>query len=959
MREDALFDDQVIEMSPRRRRTWLWIVLAVLALIFLFGSQAIQIYIDSLWFSSVGYESVYWYKFRLGALLFVVFFAMTFLIMRVPFLLLNRVMPQLTERPRYRKISVEDMREMNLLPLIYRPGVWALSAAVALAYAVSMSASWSDFALYLNAQPASVSDPVFGRDVSFYLFTLPALALVSNWATTLGLLLLVVVTAISLYIAYIERVRGMGGPQVDRQVAVAISAVGSFFALTLAAGTYLSRFDLLEKQHRAFTGAGYTDANVLLPALNVVVVVLIAVSIALVANALFLKRKRFIRNIAILLAAVWLIGIVVIPQAVQYFSVGPNELAKESPFIQHNINMTRQAFGLNRFEERPFQPAPTLSPDQIRGNQQMLDNVRLWDPQALQSTFSQVQEIRTYYEFRIPDIDRYMINGRVRQVMLAAREMNVDQLPAQSKNWINQHLVYTHGYGVTMCTANEFTPEGLPHLLLKNMPVESEVPEIKITRPEIYFGEATNVHVYVGTRSQGTSQPEFNYPAPGDMDAYNQYEGKAGIEVGGAIRQGALAYYLGDGTNLIFSDYINPDSRVLIRRNVIERTRYIAPFLLLDDDPYIVINREGRLFWIIDAFTYSNRYPYSTPYRASGGMVNYIRNSVKVVIDAYEGDVKYYIFDAKDPIIRSYQSIFPNLFLAASEMPEDLREHIRYPELLAATQARAYTLYHTTSPQTFYNREDQWAIPAIDAGSQQGAEPQPMQPYYVMMSLPGEQNDRLEFISILPFTPTGQGRNNMIGWMAARSDGEYFGETLVFTFPRNLTVAGPAQIKARVNQDADLAQLITLWNQQGSQVLRGNLQVIPIADSLLYLEPFYLQAVNSPLPELRQVAITTQDRLATGKTFDEALRNLFTELGPAASPEQLAASPQPAPAEAQAAPRPAEQPPGDVDRMIRQAQQLLADYERLTSEGRHREAGEKLDQLKQSLSELNRKRGGR
>ncbi|HET9532116.1 MAG TPA: UPF0182 family protein, partial [Blastocatellia bacterium] len=444
-----------------------------------------------------------------------------------------------------------------------------------------------------------------------------------------------------------------------------------------------------------------------------------------------------------------------------------------------------------------------------------------------------------------------------------------------------------------------------------------------------------------------------------DTDAYNQYEGSAGIPVGGAFRQGALAYYLGDGTKLLFSDYITPESRVLIRRNVLERSRYIAPFLLFDDDPYIVISREGRLLWMIDAFTHSTRYPYSTPYQTSGRMVNYIRNSVKVVIDAYEGDVKFYVFDAEDPIIRSYQSIFPNLFLPSSEMSEDLREHIRYPELLAATQARAYTLYHMTNAQTFYNREDQWAIPAIDAAGRQGVEPQPMQPYYVMMSLPGEQRDRLEFISILPFTPTGQGRNNMIGWMAARSDGENFGETLVFTFPRNVTVAGPAQIKARVNQDAELAQLITLWNQQGSQVLRGNLQVIPIADSLLYLEPFYLQAVNSPLPELRQVAIATQDRLSTGKTFDEALKKLFTELRPTTLSEDLAASQQPPQPEQQQQPStaPAQPSAGDSER-LRQAQQLLADYERLTAAGRYREAGEKLEQLKQTLSDATRRRGG-
>ncbi|MCI0486697.1 MAG: UPF0182 family protein [Blastocatellia bacterium] len=965
MQDDPLLDDNVIDVKPRKRRLWIYITLALVIAVFLFGSQLIDIYIDALWFSSLGFGDVYWYKFRVGGLLFAVFLVVTFLLMRLPFVALNRVLPQLTERPRVRLSSVEDLREINFLPFIYRPGVWLLSAVVALVYATNMSQEWSAFALYLNGSAAGVTDPIFNRDVSFYLFTLPVLDMLSSWFTTVALILFVVVAGASGYVWYVEKVQGFGTKDTRRRATAAISAAGAFFALALAASSYLDRFDLLHTRNDLFTGISYADANARLPGLNVLLVVLLIAFLLLVANAFFLKRAKLITWSAGGVFVVWLVALIIIPQAVHRFSVKPNELAKESPYMQHNIDMTRRAFAIDRFAETPFQPALTLSPEQIRANQPTIDNIRLWDPQALQSTFRQIQEIRTYYEFKVPDIDRYVINGRLRQVMLAAREMNVEQLPDQSRNWINQHLVYTHGYGVTMSTVNEFTSEGLPHLVLKDMPVESDTPDLKVTRPEIYFGEATNLHVYVNTKPQGsTPQPEFNYPAPGDVDSYSKYEGKAGIPVGGAFRQTALAIYLGDGTNLLLSDYITPDSRVLIQRNISSRVRQLAPFLLFESDPYIVINKEGRLYWIIDAFTHSNNYPYSTGYQIGALGANYIRNSVKAVVDAYDGDVTFYVFEPEDPIIKSYQSIFPSLFRPRSDMPEDLLAHVRYPDLLAEMQARVYLLYHMQNPQTLYNREDLWSIPVIETSGQGDEKPASMQPYYVLMQLPGQKEERLEFVSILPFTPAGADRNNMIGWMAARSDGENYGQTLIFSFPKNITVNGPAQIKARVNQDAQLSGQITLWNQQGSRVLRGNLQAIPLADSLLYIEPFYLQAVNSPLPELRQVAVATQDRIATGKTFDEALNKLFTELSsqPPAQVAQADGLSQP-PTQTQPSPTPAQpQPPqpatGDTARLAQQAQQLFSDYKRLTAEGKHREAGEKLDQLGQTLAELARKQGG-
>ncbi|HEY3134851.1 MAG TPA: UPF0182 family protein, partial [Blastocatellia bacterium] len=935
------------------------VVIIIAAL--LFGSQFLNIYIDALWFSAVGYSKVYWYKFRLGGLLFLIFFVVSFLIVRVPFVFLNRVLPELNERPRFRLSSAEDMQDINFLPWIYRPGVWVLSAAVALLSAISMSGEWPHFALYLHSQQAGVSDPIFGRDVGFYLFRLPVLELVVGWIETISVIVLIAIGVASGYVWYLERVRGSLTKDTRRRVTSAVSLAAAFFALTLAASTYLDRFDLLHGRHDLFTGIDYTDANVRLMAMNVVIALLLMSAIALVANAFFMKRVRTILELAGLVVAVWIVGVAIIPATFYSFSVKPNELAKEAPFIDHNIKMTRYAFAIDRFEERPFEPKPTLTTQELQANRETLDNVRLWDRRALQSTLAQIQEIRTYYDFRTPDVDRYMINGRLREVMLSAREMNVDQLPEQSRNWINQHVVYTHGYGVTTNTVNEFTPEGLPNLVLKNMPVESSAPEIKVTRPEIYFGEESNSHVYLRTKPQGATAPEFNYPAAGNEDSRTTYEGDAGIPVGGLLRQLALSIYLGDGTSLLFSNYINSDSRLLMRRNVAERVRQIAPFLLFEDDPYLVISREGRLYWIIDAFTHSDEYPYSTSYPVANRNLNYIRNSVKAVIDAYEGTVAFYVFEPDDPIIKAYQDIFPDLFRARGDLPEDLAAHVRYPSLLVDAQARVFTLYHMQNTQTFYNHEDLWAI-ATEQSPQPGAEASAMQPYHVLMQLPGEQNAKLEFVNILPFTPAGPGRSNMIGWMAARSDGANYGRTLVYSFPKNVTVNGPAQIRARVNQDPVLSQQMTLWNQKGSELLRGNLLVIPIADSLLYLEPFYLQAEGSAskLPELRQVAVATQDQLKTAKTFDEALALLF----PGFAPRQAAAAGAAPQAEAQApSKQPSAQPPAqlgsaDIDQLVRQAQQLISEYERLTAEGKHREAGEKLDQLKQTLAELSRKRSG-
>jgi uncharacterized membrane protein (UPF0182 family) len=595
---------------------------------------------------------------------------------------------------------------------------------------------------------------------------------------------------------------------------------------------------------------------------------------------------------------------------------------------------------LNRVSQREFPAETTVEAAEPSNNQPTLQNIRLWDWHALQDTLRQIQEIRTYYDFPDIDIDRYEIDGTTRQVMLATRELNVDKLPESSRNWINEKLIYTHGYGITMNPVNGFTGEGLPTLILSNMPVQSTVRSLSVTRPEVYFGELTNTDVYVKTR-----QKEFNYPQ-GQTNNLTSYEGYGGIELGGFLRRIVIALDRGDLAKLPFSDDVNKDSRLLMRRNLRDRVTTLAPFLSYDPDPYIVLGDDGRLSWIMDAFTISDSYPYSSHYHVAGEPINYMRNSVKVVIDAYDGTTTFYVFDPDDPIIAAYRRIFPILFKDAATMPAALRKHMRYPEMLLKLQAEVYGLYHMTDPEVFYNREDLWTV-ATEVGMSASGEQatQLMEPNFVLMKLPGETG--VEFVEILPFTPAN--RNNLIGWIAGRSDGAQYGTSVVYNFPKTKLVDGPLQIEARIDQNAQLSGQLTLWNQQGSHVRRGALLVIPCGRALLYAEPIYLQAERSPMPELRLVVLALQDRLAYGPTFESAMAALFG--GAASSVSAVAATAEPAGHAATSVA--SAQPAADVNALIAEAAKELADYQRLTAEGKLGEAGQKLEELKRVLDKLN------
>jgi uncharacterized membrane protein (UPF0182 family) len=932
----------VIDWPPRRPARRLgWLVLIMLAVVLLGARTSISYYVESLWFESLGYGAVFWKTLNVQAVLFIVFATVTFGILYGAFLVLNP--GDLTAG-----VLMINGRPVTVpIDRVIRPVALLISIAVALGTGAGMMADWPTLALWWYARAdaaapsaaASLADPIFGRTLGFYLFTLPAWQLIADWLTTLAV---IVTVAASLFFAATggaQMLRGRRGTLV--RPGRGLSIAWGFLLFMLAVRVYLSRYDRLFEDHTVFSGVTYTDAHVTLTGLLIVAGALVAGAVVAFASAVRVPRIRWL-VIAIVPAVACYIGVSLIGAYVSSFIVKPNELVRETPYIAHNIAMTREAYGLSRIEQRAFPAETGVEAAEADKNQATLQNIRLWDWRALQDTLRQVQEIRTYYDFPDIDLDRYTINGELRQVMLGTRELNLERLPEGSRNWINEKLIYTHGYGITMNLVNGFTPEGLPQFILRDMPVQSTVAGMSVTRPEVYFGELTNGDVYVKTR-----QKEFNYPQ-GQSNNLTSYEGTGGIAIGGLLRRLLIAIDRGDLAKLPFSDDVSAESRLLMRRNVRARAAALAPFLTYDLDPYVVVGDNGRLSWIIDAFTSSDGFPYSRHYRLEGSPVNYLRNSVKVVVDAYDGATTFYVFDPEDPIIAAYRRLFPTLFRDGSAMPADLRHHVRYPELLLALQAQVYALYHMTDPEVFYNREDLWTVATEVALNEQREQTAlPMEPNFVLMTLPGER--RIEFVEILPFTPSN--RNNLIGWIAGRSDEPNYGKGIVYDFPKSRLVDGPLQVEARIDQNPQISGQLTLWNQQGSHVRRGNLLVIPIGRGLLYAEPIYLQAERSPMPELRLVVLALQEKLSFAPTFEAALAGLFGQTMASAAAAPVAGQPAaPAtPAEARAA-------PAEIDALIAAASADLADYQRLTAEGRLGEAGQKLEHLKRTLEELARRR---
>ena len=815
-------------------------LLLILLVVFALGSQTVPLYSDWLWFQEVKLTRVF-LTMLTTQLTLAVIFGLTFaVLLYVNLYLASRFTT--TDA----LLEVEDrfglpsrlVIEPYFRPLLI-PGVLGLGVLSAF----RASAAWERYIRFANASPFGIQDPIFQADVGFYVFQLPFLSFLYGWLIT-SVILILLLTAMTYFLF-----RGIQittrGPIIARLARTHLLVLGALLFLIKAVGFRLDTYQLLYSPRGMVFGAGYSDINANLPALNFLTILAIFVALLCLAQ-IFQRGWRLVLVGLGMLAVCSAIGLGLYPGFIQRFRVVPNEIVAESPYITHNIRFTRQAYGLDRIDEQEFPAEETLTREDLRRNDLTIKNIRLWDHRPLLTTYGQLQEIRTYYKFLNVDNDRYQIDGEYRQVMLSAREMSHEHLP--SRNWINEHLIFTHGYGVVLGPVNRITPEGLPEFLIKDIPPVSTTP-LKVTRPELYFSEATNDYVIVKTQAQ-----ELDYPS-GDKNVYSTYAGQGGVPLTTLGRKLLFAARFGT-LKILLSQDLTLDSRIMYHRQISERVQKAAPFLSFDRDPYLVIARDGRLFWIIDAYTVSDMYPYSEPIRGVG---NYIRNSVKVVVDAYNGSLSFYLADPTDPVIKAYDRAFPGLFQPLEAMPDDLKAHLRYPQGMFNIQARLYSTYHMQDPQVFYNKEDLWSIPAE------------MEPYYTIMRLPGETKE--EFILLLPFTPNK--KDNMIAWLAARSDPPHYGKLTAFNFPKAKMVYGPRQINARIDQDSFISQQLSLWSQRGSTVIRGSMLAIPIERSLLYIQPLYLAAEKGSLPELKRIIVAHGNQIAMEESLDAALARVF------------------------------------------------------------------------------------
>ncbi len=909
---------------PRRDRLprlILALILALLVLAPLFTS-GIDLLVDWLWFRQEGFRVIYTTilksQIALSGLAGVGFIVVVGLN-----LLLARALAQRHGSRVYREVM--DFPALDRFRTLFRWLVWVGVLLVGYIVGQWSTSHWLDYLLARHALPMGEQDPLFGIDLGFYLFRLPFWWFLFSLA--LAILISCLLSSVFLYLVEGGVWVTPRGPSVAPSARAHLMILGGLLFVLLAYRLRLAMYDLLYSPRGIIYGAGYTDVHASLPVLWVLLVISLLVAASLVMEAV---RGSF-RPAALLVlvfAAVGLLGGKVYPGIVQHFSVAPNEIEKERPYIARAIEFTRKAFALDRFEEKEFSALEDLTLEDVRKNQATLRNVRLWDHNPLLTTFAQLQEIRTYYDFHGVDNDRYWIDGTYRQVSLSPRELASSSLP--SRTWINEHLSYTHGYGLCLGPVNEFSNEGLPELFIKNIPPVSTA-SIRISRPEIYFGELSNDYCFVRTRAQ-----EFDYPS-GAQDVYTSYPGAGGVPVQDIWRRLLFALKFGE-KNILFSSDINPESRLMIYRQVLERAGRLTPFLRYDHDPYLVISQDGALYWILDGYTTSTMYPYSEPY---GEIGNYIRNSIKGTINAFTGQVHFYISDPSDPLIQVYSRIFPGVFENLDAMPRDLRAHIRYPEGFFSIQASKYALYHMKDPHVFYNREDLWRV----AQSAAAGPASPMTPYYTIMRLP-EVGTTEEFILMVPFTPAR--KDNMIAWMAARCDEANYGKVLVFAFPKQKLVYGPQQIESRIDQDPGISQQLTLWGQGGSKVIRGTLLIVPVLNSVLYVEPLYLAAeAGGGLPQLKRVLVSYSDHVVMEPTLDAALSKIFGGMVTTA-PLQASA---PAASTAQR-PAPSTAAEADLQSILREANQIFDRAQQLLRQGDWTGYGEEMKKLGEVLKRI-------
>ncbi|MFC1753692.1 UPF0182 family protein [Thermoproteota archaeon] len=830
-----------------------------------------SLYPDYLWFDSFGFKSIWLFVLQAKILVFLSFFTLTFLWLwlnlkitrinidktkpestqefesSIPFL--NQFFSKLSE-PRESQIATLPKKLMNII-------IFSGIILISLFLASAAKSWWQEFYAYIHQTAFSITDPLFNKDLSFYVFSLPVYKHIFGWVS--GLLFITLFMSGWLYftnnILIIVFNRNTSNKRIKLHLFILLGLLFSTFAFN----AWLSGFGLLFSERGVVFGAGYTDVYAQLFALRLLAILFIIEALLLFKAGFQKSIKLPLYFILFIILTYFLVG-KVYPTIVQNYFVAPNEMVKERPFIKNNIELTRFAYNLHKIQETPFPATHKLTYQDIENNPNIINNIRLWNPGPLKQTFRQLQGIRLYYEFQNIDVDRYQMNGNIQQVMLSAREMDIHQLSTQAQTWINKHLVFTHGYGICMAPVSEVTVDGLPRFFIKDLPPVSNI-KLSVNQPEIYFGEKESDYVIVNTK-----QKEFDFPK-GDSNVYTTYSGTGGIQLKTLTRRLIYALHFSD-LKILISSLIQRESRLLYDRDIRHIVYKIAPFLSYDQDPYLVLTDDGQLIWMIDAYTISNKLPYSEPYSSN---VNYIRNAVKITINAYSGETNFYIADSDDPLIITYSKIYKTLFKPFEEMPLTVKTHIRYPRDFFKIQAQMYSTYHMTDPQVFYNREDLWEMPKeAYAESEQIIV---MQPYYMVTKLPKEQNE--SFVLMLPFTPTN--KNNMIAWMGAKCDVDEYGKLVVYKFSKERTIYGPMQIESRIDQDTDISQKLTLWGQVGSKVIRGNLLVIPIEESLIYVEPIYLQATQSQLPELKRVIFAYQDTIVMAENLYAAINMVFKQ----------------------------------------------------------------------------------
>lgn len=891
---------------------------ALLLLLFALFNWGVTALTEWLWFGELGYQRVWLTAWGTQVVLFVAFFILALAVLLVNWRVARAAATRgLAFTPEQEMLEHSWFGWLLLLGAIFFAWIFGQAGA----------SNWMAVLRFFNRTTFEVADPIFGRDVGFYVFELPIYRLVQGWA--MSVLLLALLGAAGIYaLAQWQSVREGDYvllPHVRRHLALLLG----LFLLLWAAGYWFDAFELNYSPRGVAFGASYTDLRASLLALRLQLGLMALAALLVLVN---IWRRQLLWPVVAL--GLWfVVGLLVgrlYAGVLQRYQVEPNELTLETPYISHNIEFTRRAYGLDRIQVRSFDQITEVTVGDLEANTIALRNVRLWDYRPLLQTYAQLQELRPYYDFHDVDIDRYVVDGELRQVMLSGRELNKAQL--LSRSWVNTRLEFTHGFGLVMNPVDEVTPEGRPDFWIRDLPPESLKSELPVNHPEIYFGELTTDPVFAPS-----GLPEFDYPQS-EANAYSHYAGTGGIPLSNPFVRLAFALRLGD-SNVLLSRSITPTTRVLMHREIRDRVARIAPFLLYDRDPYLVLDTErGRLVWIQDAYTTSSRYPYATPVSLTEGEsradLNYIRNAVKVVIDAYDGTVRFYIAEPDEPLIQAYDRSFPGLFRPLSELPETLQAHLRYPEDLFRIQAQLYATYHMQEVQVFYNQEDKWAIPTELFGNDE----QPVEPYYVVLSLAGaDETSGAEFLLIQPYTPAN--KQNMIAWLAARSDPPNRGEMVVYQFPKQQLIFGPRQVEARIDQDPQISQQLTLWNQAGSRVIRGNLLVIPLDASVLYVEPLYLLAATGELPELKRVIVASGDRVVMRETLVEALAALTGE-APAAIVSQPGGSGAAAPTDQ------------SIKQLIRSANDHYAVAEQARIDGDWARYGQELEALQSDLQQL-------